>query len=71
VTRRAARIDRDTSGARAEPGASHQERIMPPNRRATSAIPSLLEVLIRPWWLPILLFWVITFGVGYLGWLFK
>jgi hypothetical protein len=44
---------------------------MPPNRRPTPAIPSLLEFLIRPWWLPFVLFWVITFGVAYLVWLSK
>jgi hypothetical protein len=44
---------------------------MPPNRRPTPAIPSLLDFLIRPWWLPFLLFWVVTLSVAYLVWLLK
>ena len=44
---------------------------MPPNRRPSPAIPSLLGFLLRPWWLPVLLFWVLTLGVAYLVWLLK
>ena len=33
---------------------------MPPNRRPTPAIPSVLDFLLRPWWLPILLFWALV-----------
>jgi hypothetical protein len=40
-----------------------------PKHRPTPAIPSVLEFLLRPWWLPILLFWVFIFGAGYLLWL--
>jgi hypothetical protein len=44
---------------------------MPHNRRPTPSIPSALGYLLRPWWLPVLLFWVCTLGAGYLLWLFR
>ena len=44
---------------------------MPPKHRPTPDIPLLLGFLLRPWWLPILLFWVFTFGVAYLVWVLK
>jgi hypothetical protein len=39
---------------------------MPPNRRPTPAIPSVLDFVLRPWWLPFLLFWLFVFGTAYL-----
>jgi hypothetical protein len=44
---------------------------MPSKHRPTPDIPSSLGFLIRPWWLPFLLFWVLTLGVAYLVWLLK
>jgi hypothetical protein len=45
--------------------------IMPPNRRSAPGIPSGLGFLLRPWWMPFLLFWVLTLGIAYLVWLLK
>ena len=42
---------------------------MPPNRRPTPALPSVLHFLLRPWWLPFLLFWALVFGATYFVWL--
>ncbi len=42
---------------------------MPPKHRPTPPIPSRLEFLLRPWWLPVLLFWALVFGAAYLVWL--
>jgi hypothetical protein len=44
---------------------------MPPKHRPHPDIPSALGFLLRPWWLPFLLFWVLTFGAAYLVWLLK
>jgi hypothetical protein len=42
---------------------------MPPKHRPSPAIPSAMEYLVRPWWLPVLLFWVATLGATYVVWL--
>jgi hypothetical protein len=41
---------------------------MPPTHRPTPAIPSVVEFLLWPWWLPILLFWALVLGTAYLVW---
>jgi hypothetical protein len=55
----------------ARAGAQALGGIMPPKHRPTPDIPSALGFLLRPWWLPFLLFWVLTFGAAYLVWLLK
>jgi hypothetical protein len=42
---------------------------MPPKHRPSPNIPSVMEVLLRPWWLPVVLFWACTLGVSYVAWL--
>jgi hypothetical protein len=42
---------------------------MPPKHRPSPAIPQTLEFLLRPWWLPFLLFWICTFAFTYVIWL--
>jgi hypothetical protein len=42
---------------------------MPPKHRPTPPIPGTFEFLTTPRWLPVLLFWLLIFGITYFIWL--
>jgi hypothetical protein len=44
---------------------------VPPAHRPSEPIPLVLAFLTTPWWMPIVLFWLVTIGIAYIAWRLK